>query len=180
LETEAPFDCPMCGQGIVHLSTGPYLVFIRDRSYMLSGVDALRCDECGEVFVTPEEAEALNRQACDTIRQQKHLLSPEAIRTFREEHRLSQADLEAILHVAPKSVVRWERGTVFQSPSTDAFIRHLMAHPGEIIRGSAAVCLSVKTKRPRRGRPSPADYAPVETSASSNDMLVTDGLPAAA
>ena len=170
----------MCGQGIVQLSTGSYPVFIRNRSYLLSGVDAVRCDECGEVFATPEEAKVLNRQACDTIRQEKHLLSPEAIRTFREEYGLSQADLEAILHVAPKSVVRWERGTVFQSPSTDAFIRHLMAHPGEMIRGSAAVCLSVKTKRPRRGRPSPAEYAPVETSASSDEMPVTDGLPAAA
>ena len=170
----------MCGQGIVQLSTGPYTVFIRNRSYSLSDVEALRCGECGEVFVTPEEAEALNRQACDTIRQQKHLLSPGAIRTFREENGLSQADLEAILHVAPKSVVRWERGTVFQSPSTDAFIRHLRAHPGEIVHHPAAVCLSVQTKRPQRGRPSKADYALVEASVSSDEMPVNDGLPAAA
>ena len=63
METVAPFDCPMCGQGIVQLSTGSYPVFIRNRSYLLSGVDAVRCDECGEVFATPEEAKVLNRQA---------------------------------------------------------------------------------------------------------------------
>ena len=96
----------MCGQGIVQLSTGSYPVFIRNRSYLLSGVDAVRCDECGEVFATPEEAKVLNRQPA--IPSGKRNISSRQRRSgpFARNTVYLRADLEAILHVAPKSVVR--------------------------------------------------------------------------
>ncbi len=54
---------------------------------------------------------------------------PEEIRGIREEFELSQAAFEQLLGVGAKTVVRWEKGTVFQNKSTDSLLRIVRQFP---------------------------------------------------
>jgi HTH-type transcriptional regulator/antitoxin MqsA len=72
---------------------------------------------------------ATQRRASDAIRAEEGLLSAREIREIREELGLTQQGLERLLGVGPKTVVRWERGTVFQNRSTDSLLRVLRAFP---------------------------------------------------
>lgn len=65
--------------------------------------------------------DAVLRRAADQIRDEEGLLGPHEIRAIRERYRLSQADFERLLGTGPKTVTRWERGTVVQTPS-DGFV----------------------------------------------------------
>lgn len=93
-------------------------------------VDRYRCGACGEIFYTPDQMDAAQRSLARILREQEGLLAPEKIRAIRESFGLTQAQLEQLLGVGPKTVVRWERGTVFQSPPVDAILRLIEAVPG--------------------------------------------------
>jgi HTH-type transcriptional regulator/antitoxin MqsA len=88
-----------------------------------------RCSQCGEVFYTPEQMDAAQRAASDEVRRQDGLLSPDEIREIRSKYGLTQSAFERLLGVGPKTVVRWERGTVFQNRSTDTLLRILRSVP---------------------------------------------------
>jgi putative zinc finger/helix-turn-helix YgiT family protein len=88
------------------------------------------CDACGETVYTLEEATELQRQVATQIREQLGLLMPEAITEIREDLGLSKAAFERLLGVGPKTVTRWERGTVFQNRATDTLLRLIANVPG--------------------------------------------------
>ena len=54
---------------------------------------------------------------------------PDQIRGIRQGLGLTQDAFEKLLGVGPKTVVRWEKGTVFQNRSTDSLLRVVAAHP---------------------------------------------------
>lgn len=89
----------------------------------------MRCSKCAEMFFLPEQADRLQRLAADQIRREDGLLATSEVKAFRERLRLSQADFEQLLGTGPKTVVRWERGTVTQSSTADTLMRVLMKHP---------------------------------------------------
>lgn len=121
-------SCPLCG-GKITIFRGKTDVTFGSRS--VSVPDSYeRCDACGEGFYAPGELERLERAAVTKIRAAEGLLSPAEIRSVRERLGLSQAAFEELLGVGPKTVVRWERGTVFQNRSTDALIRAVDVVPG--------------------------------------------------
>jgi hypothetical protein len=66
------------------------------------------------------------------LRVHEGLLSPAQITAIRETLGLSQADLEKALGIGPKTVVRWEKGTVRQSRAADRLLRILAAHPEHV------------------------------------------------
>ena len=70
-------------------------------------------------------------------REERGLLTPEEIRRLRTDLGLRQQDLEGILGVGPKTVTRWEKGTVFQSAVADKFMRQIWTHP-EILADDVA------------------------------------------
>lgn len=131
--------CPLCGGGMSAFR-GTTEVTIGTRRIGVPDAHE-RCDECGEGFYAPGQLERLEREAASRIRSSEGLLTPDEIRTIRERLGLSQAAFERLLGVGPKTVVRWERGTVFQNRSTDALIRVIHAVPGvveylEALRGA--------------------------------------------
>jgi HTH-type transcriptional regulator/antitoxin MqsA len=79
--------------------------------------------DCGGELYAPGQAAATQRRASARIREQDGLLRPEEIRAIRERLGLSQRAFERLLGVGAKTVVRWERGTVFQNRATDALLR---------------------------------------------------------
>jgi HTH-type transcriptional regulator / antitoxin MqsA len=91
--------------------------------------DLQRCSSCGETYFGPDDIDAVHRAAADVVRANEGLLSPEEIRELRESLHLSQAAFERLIGAGAKTVVRWERGTIFQSKVTDTLMRVLRAVP---------------------------------------------------
>lgn len=88
-----------------------------------------QCANCGLEFQTPAQMDATQQRAVDRIREDEGLLSSDEIRSIRAQYRLTQVQLERLLGAGPKTVVRWERGTVFQQKSTDTLLRLLREVP---------------------------------------------------
>ena len=102
----------------------------RERAYTVPDAEVLRCDSCGEVFFAPGQSDSLQRAASDLARRAMGLVTGAEIAEFRGVLGLTQAEFEAALGVPPKTVARWEIGSVLQSRAADRFLRVLMAHPG--------------------------------------------------
>jgi HTH-type transcriptional regulator/antitoxin MqsA len=88
-----------------------------------------QCDTCGEVYFGPGEMDGVHRAAASVVREREGLLSSSEILALREDLGLTQAQLEQLLRVGPKTVVRWERGTVFQNRATDTLLRAIRDVP---------------------------------------------------
>ena len=88
-----------------------------------------RCSACEEVFYAPGQMDVTLRRASEAIRKEEGLMSPRDIRRVREGLGLTQHAFEKLLGVGPKTVVRWEKGTVFQNASTDSLLRVIDALP---------------------------------------------------
>lgn len=84
-----------------------------------------RCVTCGEEFFLPEQMDRSQRLAVDKIREQDGLLTPEEIKRIRRKYAVTQTELETVLGIGPKTVVRWERGTVCQGRAVDTLLRTL-------------------------------------------------------
>lgn len=128
-------DCGMCG--------GEALLVAEERTVRVGSRSArvidefYRCTACGEELYEPGQMDAVMRRASAAVRTRLGLLQPEEIREIRATLDLSQADFERLLGVGKKTVVRWEKGTVFQSQATDRLMRVLRGVPGtaEFLRG---------------------------------------------
>lgn len=113
--------CVACG-GPIALGRALDTISIAGRKTSVE-VEGYRCAACGEVYYTPDQADAAQRLAASVLRKEEGLLPPEEIRAIRKRLALTQVELERLLGVGPKTVVRWERGTVFQSASVDRLLR---------------------------------------------------------
>jgi HTH-type transcriptional regulator/antitoxin MqsA len=89
--------------------------------------------------------ERTQQRAVAQIRTEEGLLTPQDIRRIREKYGLSQARLESLLRTGPKTVVRWERGTVFQSAAADTLLRLLDDDPA-ILEALARIAQRAPTK----------------------------------
>jgi HTH-type transcriptional regulator/antitoxin MqsA len=101
-------------------------VTIPDRFY--------RCTVCGETFYLSGMMDDSLRRATAVIRAEDGLLAPDEIVGLRKKYGLTQADLERLIGAGPKTVVRWERGTVAQNRTADTLLRVLLEHP-EVVAG---------------------------------------------
>jgi HTH-type transcriptional regulator/antitoxin MqsA len=123
-----PWECPVCGRGTVSVIDGPVRVDFRDASYVVL-LRHEECSVCGEQFFSPAEVDQLQLLAAGEARRERGLLAPDEIRTLRRDLGLSQERLERLLGLGPKTIVRWEKGTVFQSVAADRLLRSLRFFP---------------------------------------------------
>ena len=135
-----PKMCPECG-GAVEASNDVLAVPFRGHPVEVSGVLHGACTECGEVFIGAAEVEQLQRAAASKARAAQGLLQPEEIKALRASLGLSQVAFENLLGTGAKTVVRWEKGTVFQSATADRLMR-LLRHMPELkaVLETDAVC----------------------------------------
>lgn len=124
-----PLECPRCDSHEVEVVTGPRC--IADPQYETVEFEDhwSQCRSCGSEFYTASQARVSSRTAAGEIRKRQGLLTPVEIRDFRKGAGLTQSQLERVLGVGPKTVVRWERGTVPQGAGVDRFIRLAKAAP---------------------------------------------------
>jgi putative zinc finger/helix-turn-helix YgiT family protein len=114
-------NCSTCGGKVTEV--------LENRELELAGRSVtvldhfIRCATCGEQFHPPGWLDETLRKASAIVRDHEGLLRPEQIRKIRENYQLSQREFEQLLGVGAKTVVRWERGTVFQSKATDSLLR---------------------------------------------------------
>ncbi len=141
-----PKKCAECG-GDVRVSSSPIPFEIRGETIEVSGLEHGLCSQCGEVYLSLDATETLQREAVRILKQSKGLLSPDEIKELRRSLGLSQAGFEELLGVGPKTVVRWEKGTVFQGATADRLMRLLRVMPslagilaGESLYKPAATC----------------------------------------
>lgn len=93
-----------------------------------------RCSRCGEEYLNGEMMDDSQRRATAVIRAEDGLLAPDEIVGLRKKYGLTQAELERLIGAGPKTVVRWERGTVAQNRTADTLLRVLLDHP-DVVAG---------------------------------------------
>lgn len=121
-------SCVLCGGDVVRRSVDvPVELGARPEVLVRRGLQ--QCVECGEVYYAAGEMDEVHLEAATVARTREGLLTPAEIRSIRESMNLTQAQLERLLRVGPKTVVRWERGTVFQNRTTDTLLRALRDLP---------------------------------------------------
>ena len=126
--TESPIaTCPLCG-GFLEVVSEEREVRIGTRSARVRDQFS-SCSACEEEYYAPGQMDATLRRASDAIRREEGLLTPHQIREIRQGLGLTQDAFEKLLGVGPKTVVRWEKGTVFQNRATDSLLRVVRAQP---------------------------------------------------
>ena len=71
----------------------------------------------------------IHRRAVDQYKRDNGLLSGDEVRELRQALGLSQAKFEKLIGAGPKTVVRWERGSVFQNRTADTLMRVVRDFP---------------------------------------------------
>lgn len=91
------------------------------------------CEGCGATYHNPSELEQARREAIDRERIECGLLTPCELASIRARLGITQWQMERVLRVGANTVVRWERGTVFQNPAVDGLIRVIAEVPGAYV-----------------------------------------------
>jgi putative zinc finger/helix-turn-helix YgiT family protein len=91
--------------------------------------EVFQCESCQENFLTPAQAHTYTCAVKDEVRKKHGLLSPKRISQIRSKLNLSQHELEELLGLGPKVVVRWESGKVIQGGALDCLLRLLDREP---------------------------------------------------
>jgi HTH-type transcriptional regulator/antitoxin MqsA len=124
--------CHECGGPVVE-ERGPQSVQVGER-FVTVEAEYLRCTACGEIVFHLYQAEAMERAAVDLVRHEEGLLAPGEIEAIRAQYGLSQAAFEQLIHAGPKTVTRWERGSVAPNGTADTLLRILRDEPGVVER----------------------------------------------
>lgn len=142
--------CPMCESRNVRTITVGRSVAAGDGTLLPYRDKLTVCGACAERFYTHEQALASSRARAGALRRHEGLLAPDQIRAIRERYGLTQDALERLLRVGPKTVVRWERGTVCQSAAVDTLLVLLRDEPTVVSRLATRAGLIVRSTRQRR------------------------------
>jgi putative zinc finger/helix-turn-helix YgiT family protein len=132
--------CSVCGARGVEMSRASVDVGTQRRPMLVDpGFDYEHCTACGEDLIPADRLDELFREAVRAERSRDALLDSAEIRSLRFELGLTQDRLERLLGVSPRTVTRWESGTVRQSRIADNFMRVLGAHPELVAEAMGAV-----------------------------------------
>jgi HTH-type transcriptional regulator / antitoxin MqsA len=123
-----PESCGECG-GKVSVSHDPISIEVRGETITVPDIEHGVCRTCGEVYLDLPGIQRLQQEAVRRAKEARGLLTAGEIRDLRRSLALSQTGFERVLGTGPKTVVRWEKGTVFQSATADRLMRLLWARP---------------------------------------------------
>lgn len=166
--------CALCG-GNLQASKDPVSVEVRGETVRVAGVAHVRCEQCGEVYLGPAGIRSVQREAARQVRVTRGLLQPEEIAAIRETLRMSKARFERLLRVGERTVIRWEKGTVFQSATADLLMRLIRDVPAVLpaLQGTRAQ-FQVTVSTPEKasyGWRAPRDVASSDLEVVENDRV---------
>ncbi len=121
--------CPECGQCAVTEVVAPVTHRVGRRDVVVERDRHLRCGHCGNISYRGDMLDDSQRAIAALLRQQDNLLSPDELRSVRLKYGFTQAEMEKLLTIGPKTWVRWERGKVVQSSTADQMIRQIAKNP---------------------------------------------------
>jgi len=124
--------CPSCGEGILkpktlhecfnHEEDG------RTMPVVVQNVPVEICTRCGEKFHGPEAARLHHQAICKTF----GFLTPEQIRSVREDNGLTQEEFARLTGIGQATISRWERGRLVQNRAMDNYLRLLKANRANV------------------------------------------------
>ena len=114
--------CPNCGaimrerSAVLRLPVNGEEIAVPDSAH-------LRCPKCREVVLRMDQARKLRERALEAYRSRYDLLTADEIRSIRERHRLTQAQLARLLRLGGNTISRWESGRNVQAAAMDVLLR---------------------------------------------------------
>ena len=120
--------CPVCGGKIMDIH-GPIEWEVKGEQIIVDDADYCLCASCGEIYLESGMDGDIHRRAVDQYKRDNGLLSGDEVRELRQSLGLSQAKFEKLIGAGPKTVVRWERGSVFQNRTADTLMRVVRDFP---------------------------------------------------
>ena len=92
----------------------------------------LSCPKCREVVLRFNDARRLRQRALEIYRVTYGLLTADEIRSIRERHGLTQAEMARLLRLGGNTISRWEAGRNVQTASMDMLLRMIRDVPGSL------------------------------------------------
>ena len=96
------------------------------------GATHLRCPKCREVVLRFDDARRLRQRALEIYRAKYGLLTADEIRSIRERHHLTQAEMARLLRLGSNTISRWEAGRNVQTAVMDMLFRMIRDLPGSL------------------------------------------------
>ena len=96
---------------------------INGEEIVVPGAAHLRCPKCHEVVLRMDQTRRLRERALAAYRSRYHLLSADEIRSIRERHHLTQAQIARLLRLGANTISRWESGRNVQTAAMDVLLR---------------------------------------------------------
>ena len=129
---EKDIVCAICSSEAVKKVRGIFQTTYNQIPISLRAVERYRCTDCGEEFLTPDQAKTISKQVKAIAREHLGLLPPDRIIAIRQQYGLSQERLEALLGLGPKVVTRWENARVLQTKAADDLLRLMERLPAVV------------------------------------------------
>jgi len=126
-----PF-CPMCGvEDAVSKVDKIENINIKGEQISVTSTVML-CSECHNEFSNLNDTYSVIEKARSIYRQKHNIPSPEAIRNFMAEHRLSLRTMEYLTGIAFKTIDRYLKGAI-PDPSNVKLLEIFMNYPGVLL-----------------------------------------------
>lgn len=123
-------NCPICDGNLLRKSEQSIITNFKtankSKDILLENLSFYECKSCGEIIYSREDLQTKEKalkKALEKERKARGLLTAKEIKDIRGKYKITQADLEALLGLTPKQVVRWENYRADQSKSLDKFLR---------------------------------------------------------
>jgi putative zinc finger/helix-turn-helix YgiT family protein len=113
-----PWRCIECGEKQIFRLATDYFVTVK-HEIQVPGLEIPTCRKCGEQVFTSKEDDQITAK----LRAEIHLLTPEEIRSKRQELSLNQEEFADQIGAAKETISRWETGAVIQSRAMDNLLR---------------------------------------------------------
>jgi putative zinc finger/helix-turn-helix YgiT family protein len=123
--------CPECGSAMKERRAKLKLP-VNGEEIAVPDTTHLSCPKCHEVVLRFDDARRLRQRALEIYRAKYGLLTADEIRSIRERHGLTQAEMARLLRLGANTISRWEAGRNVQTASMDMLLRMIRDLPGSL------------------------------------------------
>lgn len=124
--------CPSCGSTALEFSKEDYTLEYKGSTLVVEELEYYQCNECEESFYTRPSERKMDKAFSDLKRQVENLLTSDELKELRGTLGLTQEQLSILLGMAPKTLARYENGSVIQSRATDLLLRLIRDNPSNL------------------------------------------------
>jgi putative zinc finger/helix-turn-helix YgiT family protein len=123
--------CPECGV-VMKEKRGKLKLPVNGEEISVPDATHLSCPKCRESVLRFDDARRLRQRALEIYRTKYGLLTADEIRSIRERHGLTQAEMARLLRLGGNTISRWEAGRNVQSASMEMLFRMFRDLPGSL------------------------------------------------